>query len=219
MQTKSNASHAFTLIELLVVISIISLLISILLPALGAARKSAQSVKCLANLKQVGFTLLAYAGDNRETLPVHYDGTDAANKKYWHTHAIAPYINFTYLNSTTEMPQLYHCPSDDGFEADNYLETSYGFNVRLGNGGTGNLKYTRLLEIFNQQRKILVADSGHLSEDNFGAYSITRTDSKQYMSPRHTDNANIAFVDGHASSTNNELDSYNVQKQYWDADK
>ncbi|HAI13071.1 MAG TPA: hypothetical protein DCM28_15295 [Phycisphaerales bacterium] len=219
MQDRQKTHRAFTLIELLVVISIISLLIAILLPALGAARKSAQSVKCLANLKQVGFTLLAYAGDNHETLPVHYDGTDSANKKYWHTHAIGPYINFNYINSTTEMPQLYHCPSDNLFEADNYLETSYGFNVRLGNGGNSNLKYIRLLEIFNQPRKILTADSGHLSEDNFGAYSITRTDSKQYMYPRHTDNANIAFVDGHAGSTHNELDNYNVQKIYWDADK
>lgn len=54
----------FTLIELLVVISIISLLISILLPALGRARETAQSASCLARERQMGLAAHAYYGDN-----------------------------------------------------------------------------------------------------------------------------------------------------------
>ncbi|HAI14195.1 MAG TPA: hypothetical protein DCM28_20995 [Phycisphaerales bacterium] len=54
---------AFTLIELLVVISIVSLLVSILLPALGAARKSAQAIKCQSNLRQMGIANNLYSND------------------------------------------------------------------------------------------------------------------------------------------------------------
>ncbi|QDU35586.1 hypothetical protein KS4_36690 [Poriferisphaera corsica] len=61
--------RAFTLIELLVVISIIALLIGILLPALGAARKTAQSAACLSNLRSSGQGVAIYATDNRDWLP------------------------------------------------------------------------------------------------------------------------------------------------------
>ena len=54
----------FTLIELLVVISIIALLMSIMMPALGRARTLAESVVCRSHLKDIGLGFNMYVNDN-----------------------------------------------------------------------------------------------------------------------------------------------------------
>jgi len=64
IQSSIINSHAFTLIELLVVISIVMLLIALLLPVLGRARRNARAAVCLSRLHQSSLAFKMYTDTN-----------------------------------------------------------------------------------------------------------------------------------------------------------
>lgn len=74
-----GGKRSFTLIELLIVMAIIAILASMLLPALNAARATAQRIKCVNNLKNFGNCAAMYAADHANYLapPITWPYTQA----------------------------------------------------------------------------------------------------------------------------------------------
>lgn len=100
----SQRRSGFTLIELLVVIAIISILISLLLPAVQKVREAAAAIQCTNNLKQIGIAIHAYH-DVKKSLPPGGGGPDNPAKRTFYfswTYHILPYIDQGNLYNLTQ---------------------------------------------------------------------------------------------------------------------
>src|SRR4051812_39651568 len=95
--------QAFTLVELLVGIAIISILGSLLLPALGKAKARAQRLKCLSQMKQLGLGFSIFASDHNDQLPpAAYSTGDYQYQLSWDDY-IHRFIGGTAPNSDLEL--------------------------------------------------------------------------------------------------------------------
>jgi prepilin-type N-terminal cleavage/methylation domain-containing protein/prepilin-type processing-associated H-X9-DG protein len=215
--------QGFTLIELLVVISIVSLLISILLPALKSAREASMRLVCATHQKQITLAALLYVKDYKDVFMLSaFDGNN------WQRNYLALYLNHPQLEADDQLPGVYECPQDDwfGIDATGALlanEPSFGYNYdNLGRGTNSVLtnEYHRITEVTKPTKTLIFADSGHTSEDTIPAmllkvWVVNPINNPRGIWPRHKDGANIAWVDGHVESVR-DVFPYNSSSEFWD---
>lgn len=143
LNASSPARRGFTLVELLVVIGIIALLISILLPALGKARKAANEVACGSNLRQLGIALTMYVQQHRH-YPGTYTGTNSGA-----TVAVWPPRLRKFMNGNQK---LFRCPQ-------RAVEDDWPFELDLPAKATAREEGLG----YNNGESMLIRDSGRFS--------------------------------------------------------
>ena len=106
---RSRSRYGFSLVELLVTITIISMLIGLLLPAVQAAREAARKTDCRNHLKQFALAVANFEsqqGYYPGGLPTVADSKGTVNP--WSTQAIIlPYLEQSGLHSMIDFKQSY----------------------------------------------------------------------------------------------------------------
>jgi prepilin-type N-terminal cleavage/methylation domain-containing protein len=120
MKTILKQKRAFTLIELLVVIAIIAILAAMLLPALAAAKRKAQKISCLNNIKQDGLAIRLWEGDNGDHYPQAVSTANGGGMEYVDTATLAKPSATTamaafwgVISNQLSTPKILYCPSDN----------------------------------------------------------------------------------------------------------
>lgn len=147
-----HESFGFTLIELLIVISIVSLLIAILLPALSKAKQSATSLVCLTHERQIATGISSYGSDYKDYIPAAMDRLSGTTDQQTWMYSLWNYMGYTsgkyemsadisrgvQLGSgTADTSIVFYCPVSSKLRADtpapagctNPANYSYGLNI------------------------------------------------------------------------------------------
>jgi prepilin-type processing-associated H-X9-DG protein len=197
---------------LLVVIGIISILSSMMFSALQRSRQSAWAVSCMNNLRQLGLATQLYTDFNDEFLPypnASFGGSDQHPELCWFN-ALDPYITGQQAAIDKLSEKLNLVKQDPVIKqfAANWFTNAHTvkMNQRLGENAEGDSCFYRLGAIKDAARTVLLfdgrAETEKLASGSPAAMARNPQGTEGYVSRRHSDRANVLFLDGHVELRN-----------------
>ena len=203
-ETKANKvckSLNFTLIELLVVISIITILVAMLLPALNKASDKAKGINCVANMKSIGLGVSQYIGDYNDWLPTDLAPTYPTTGHSRVVLTLKPYIGYAVWQCPSAVYVTWATPGTKKYYQHIAIE------MCLGAFFTAAAKYKPLkINSLKYPGKVLYAADrsvpsvGGANDWNYAYATYAGYNGDRYYDARHGNRFNAIFLDGAAKS-------------------
>ena len=176
----------FTLIAMLVIIAVVAILAAMLLPALAAAKKKAQRINCVNNLKQTGLAFRLWANDHDNKFPMHVDVGKDGTKGL--VSSADTYRHFQVMSNELSTTKSLICPADT-------REAALTF-ARLKNR---NISYFVGLEANDEKPQMFLDGDRNITgpnppENNVLALVPGQTDG--WTSEIHVNQGNLGLTDG-----------------------
>ena len=173
------SKNGFTLVALLVIIAVIAVLAAMLLPAQASAKKKAQRINCVNNLKQLGLAYRIWEGDNGDKYPMAVFTINSAADTFRY---------FQVMSNELSTPRILVCPADTRTAAPNF--------VRLKNQ---NVSYFVGLDASDAYpQRFLSGDrniTGPAAPEN-GILKLVPGGSVSWTAEIHVNQGNLGLTDG-----------------------
>ncbi len=219
--TRRDGLGGFTLVELVVVIGIGAVILGLLAAALSRVRRTAQTVHCASNLRQMALAAQQYALDFQHFPPaVRYEMDGVMRTLSWdwvttgmglNSELISPGALWSYTDDPAHVQQCpaYHGPSNAGadpFTGYNYNTTYLGGESQWADfGWDAWAPGLTFAQCKRGERCAMFGDGGYRNGANkFMRAPLDGSDLTIVYSGgqafRHDASTNVAYIDGHVDA-------------------
>jgi prepilin-type processing-associated H-X9-DG protein len=187
------SKSGFTFVALLVIIAVIAILAAMLLPALASAKRKAQRINCVNNLKQVSLAYRIWEADQDDRFPMSVPLARGGTKEF--VTGAETFRHFQVMSNELSTPKILACPADTRVAAVNF--------VRLKNQ---NISYFVGLDANDAHPQILLSGDRNITgpaEPENGILRLRAGDKVSWTAEIHGNQGNVGLADGSVQQYSN----------------